>query len=78
MKRKWLWFLAVILLCTACGKAPQEQTGSQQASETEQVDTAEQLQTLQDVKAIQEYIDTVLEENVFKIILERIKEFFYS
>lgn len=39
MKRKWLWFLAVILLCTACGKAPQEQTGSQQASETEQVDT---------------------------------------
>ena len=30
--------------------------------ETEQMDTAEQLQTLQDVKAVQEYIDTVLEE----------------
>ena len=29
-------------------------------------------------KSVSSNIDTVLEENVFKIILERIKEFFYS
>ena len=39
--------------------------------ETEQMDTAEQLQTLQDVKAVQEYIDTVLEEREKEIILMR-------
>ena len=39
--------------------------------ETEQIDTAEQLQTLQDVKAVQEYIDTVLEEREKEIILMR-------
>lgn len=30
------------------------------------------------VKSVSSNIDTVLEENVFKVILERIKEFFYS
>ena len=39
--------------------------------ETEQIDTAEQLQILQDVKAVQEYIDTVLEEREKEIILMR-------
>ena len=29
-------------------------------------------------KSVSSKIDTVLEENVFKIIVERIKEFFYS
>lgn len=39
--------------------------------ETEQIDTVEQLQTREDVKALQKYIDIVLEEREKEILLMR-------
>ena len=39
--------------------------------ETEQIDAAEQLQMQQDIKALQEYIDIVLEEREKEILLMR-------
>ena len=39
--------------------------------ETEQIDAVEQLQVREDVKALQEYLDTVLEEREKEILLMR-------